>query len=268
MSRLVHRVFEVETRLQHYRRFPLERIQAVTGTPRLCTVAFNYTDFYTYAKLAAAGIRLRDIKYREDVEFALLVSVHANPFEGSTTVSFKYKPEALGDEAVQRYVGYFADVVRRALEDPEQPVLRALTAGLHTRHESAAVTLGRSREQGPGTPARRPTPQPPRAEPAAATAPSSLEREVLAVWSQVLGHEVTDAAYWKDTTGAPCPRSWWWAPTIGPPRRGPHGRRVDPGCAPASHANCGHTSTLEQPPVITDLPCGRSSPTRRPDQPR
>lgn len=148
--RLVDNVFEEETRLQRYRRFPLERIQAATGTARLCPVAFNYTDFHTYEALAVGPVRLRGITYREDVEFALLVSVHADPVEGSTAVAFKYQPGALSQEAVRRYVGYFADVVRQAVEDPEQPVLRSLAARLGDRHESAAVAAGPSREPGPG----------------------------------------------------------------------------------------------------------------------
>jgi acyl carrier protein len=86
----------------------------------------------------------------------------------------------MSDEAAHRYVDGFVDVLRFAVTDPEQQVSNssAKPASESSEPRAAATTLSAAHGAEGGT------------DP---SLPSPLEPEVLAVWSRILGREVTEA---------------------------------------------------------------------------
>ncbi|MET8546854.1 condensation domain-containing protein, partial [Kitasatospora sp. NPDC004799] len=139
---LLASVFDNEAGLYAHRRFPLERIQAETGTARLCPTAFNYTDFHVYDGLVRAGIALSDVRYHEETDFPLLVAVHEDPFGGPATLVVGHHTDRPEDGLAARYAEFFAQLLRHAATDPHQPAVRALGQWARERGATAGLAPG------------------------------------------------------------------------------------------------------------------------------
>ncbi|WP_405896618.1 amino acid adenylation domain-containing protein [Streptomyces sp. NBC_00727] len=136
-----------ESRTYPYRRYPFERIQTDAGLGRLCPTAFNYTDFHVYDDLAALGIRLRDIRYREETDFELLVTVNEDPFGEAPAVTLGYRTSVLSAGQARRYGELFVELVRTAGAHPDEPAVRGLADRLARQRRDAAPAAGAARVQ-------------------------------------------------------------------------------------------------------------------------
>lgn len=134
-----------ESRTYPYRRYPFERIQTEAGLGRLCPTAFNYTDFHVYDDLAALGIRLRDIRYREETDFELLVTVNEDPFGDAAAVTLGYRTSVLSAGQARRYGELFVELVRAAGAHPDEPAVRGLAGRLDRQRRDAAPAAGAAR---------------------------------------------------------------------------------------------------------------------------
>ena len=64
----IARVFDAETEMAPFRRFPLADIQAMAARP-LIDIAFNYTHFRSYHQLESRGLVMKEAWYDEQTEF-------------------------------------------------------------------------------------------------------------------------------------------------------------------------------------------------------
>ncbi len=71
----IARVFDAETEMAPFRRFPLADIQAMAARP-LIDIAFNYTHFRSYHQLESRGLVMKEAWYDEQTEFPVLVTVN------------------------------------------------------------------------------------------------------------------------------------------------------------------------------------------------
>ncbi|MDX8147106.1 amino acid adenylation domain-containing protein [Lentzea sp. BCCO 10_0061] len=123
---LVRRVFDEETAIYPYRRFPYPALQSALGVERLCATAFNYTDFHVYADLVAEGVTVRGVRYREKTDFPFLLSVSEDPFDARTAVTISYDQALVGAAQARRYADHYVELLRHAGSMPGESPVRML----------------------------------------------------------------------------------------------------------------------------------------------
>ncbi|WP_431874347.1 amino acid adenylation domain-containing protein [Micromonospora marina] len=104
-STLPSAVFERERELLPLQNFPLADIEQQHGGP-LFDVAFNYTDFHTYAD-APGSVSIDSARYFELTNFPMTVHVHFDHFAGSMQVAVAHDAARIKAGAVEAFLDDF-----------------------------------------------------------------------------------------------------------------------------------------------------------------
>lgn len=139
---LLRETYQNESAIYRHRRYPFERIQAESTASKLCPTAFNYTDFHIYDQLDSAGLRLRDVRYREQTDFLFLVQVHRHPADGRMLLSLAYRTDLYRLEQIEFYKRAYARLLYHAATEPDGRVTRSLTEWARRERQTASVLEG------------------------------------------------------------------------------------------------------------------------------
>jgi amino acid adenylation domain-containing protein len=139
---LLGAVYDDEVRVAPHRRLPYERIQQLSGHSRLCPTALNYTDFHVYRRLEGTGLRVREVRYREDTDFPMLVAVHEDPHGAATDLTVTYKTREMSADQAAAYLRCFVELLEHIDVSDETAVVEVALSRAGQRGETLEVSAG------------------------------------------------------------------------------------------------------------------------------
>ena len=147
---LARQVFDLESELVPYRRFPFAGIQRMHGGAPLIDSFFNFSQFHLLPGQAdAASVTISDSRtVPADIDFPLAVDFEVKPGQAEVRLGFQYDAHQLAAEQIARLGLYYRKAIDAFVSDPDAPWDKAVLE-----------------------------------EP-----PSDMEQQVARIWSEVLGN--------------------------------------------------------------------------------
>ncbi|HKH45198.1 MAG TPA: amino acid adenylation domain-containing protein, partial [Thermoanaerobaculia bacterium] len=132
-AELTASLFNLETRLLPYRRFPLADLQTMAGQGALFDALFNFVHFHVYQGLRGVpDVEVLGFEGYEETDTALVAIFHVNPDGGRLDLRLSYRTAELDARQAEALAGAYA----RALDDlAARPRARAAEAPLLSAEE-------------------------------------------------------------------------------------------------------------------------------------
>jgi acyl carrier protein len=171
---LIRRVAMAEREVLPHRRMPLAEIVALHGGRPLFEASFNFTQFHVYGELLRGGkVKLRELAVFEATDLPLLTQVTVFPESERIDVDIVAQAGAFPRELVERFAVRQRELLEAWATQPAAALAEiSIPTGLEVRRPAdvkAAIAID----------VRAPE--------------SATERELAALWSELLGIRIVDA---------------------------------------------------------------------------
>lgn len=114
---LIKKVFQVETEMMPFRRYPMAKLQARQGRRALFETAFNFAHFHVYQSIQDfPGSEPLDMVWSEETNLTLFTRFVMAPYTSQLTMDLLgYE---LSDEQVEAFEGYYQRTLEAMISDP------------------------------------------------------------------------------------------------------------------------------------------------------